>query len=81
MFGFTNTYFINTMGRFNIVPIFGTQFPNIFPAVLVIFVLLNLFKFYKYIQKFFGNEELYEVEPSRMMSIEQTSLNEKSSSK
>lgn len=76
MFGFKDTYFIKTMGRFDIVPVFGTQFPNIFPAVLVIFVFLNLLNFYSSVKKFFGSEKL-EVEPSRMISIEQESINQK----
>lgn len=46
IFGAESAHFIQVMGNYDIVPIFGNKFPNIFPLVLVILVALNLCKFY-----------------------------------
>lgn len=42
----TQCQFIVSIGSLNNVPLFGTQYPLIFPAVLVVLVLFNLFNLY-----------------------------------
>lgn len=58
------------MGSFNVVPIFGTQFPYFFPAVLVLFVLLSFCNLYGLLQKMFGEKESFKADASQMMSID-----------
>lgn len=58
------------MGNFDVVPIFGTQFPYFFPAILILFVLLSFFNLYGLLTKIFGEKESYKADSSQMMSID-----------
>lgn len=51
MFGAESKYFIQVMGNYDIVPIFGSKFPNVFPIALVLLVALNLCSVYQWIKK------------------------------
>ena len=50
------------MGNYYQVPIFGKEFPDFFPLMLIALLFLNYFKFYKYIDKLIGNESLDDEE-------------------
>lgn len=63
------------MGNYDIVPLFGTQFPTIFPFVLLVVVLMNYFKFYKVILKFLrgdveeSNQGFQKVDPNNEQEL------------
>jgi hypothetical protein len=42
------------MGEANLVPVFGETFPIIFPILLIILIVVNIFDVYAMIAKMFG---------------------------
>jgi len=53
IFGTEETDFKSVMGDFDIVPIFGDDFPNIFPVVLILLVVLGYWNLYNKMRDFY----------------------------
>lgn len=66
------TSFINGMGNFSIVPLFGNTFPYFFPAVLLLFVLLNICNVYGIVRRYLSDDQFYKAESNQMISMEDT---------
>ena len=62
MFNKDNSHFIEIMGNYDVVPVFGEKFPNVFPCMLIILVLLNLCNFYKRIYNYLIDSKTYFID-------------------